>query len=351
MAFLTIPNVKIVGLSATVPALQMDNLEDPLVPDGEKVLKNTGIRFRHIASGNMCASDLCEDAAKRLLDKLSWESEEIDCLIFVRQTPDYLLPATATILQEKLGLSSQCFALDIAMGCSGYIYGLSTISALMQSGNFKKGLLLVGDTISRTCSPTDKSTYPLFGDAGTATALEFQEGASPILFSVGTDGSGKDAIIVNDGGFRHPMSDESRVRVQIEEGIERAPSDLVLEGMDVFSFGISKGPQSVNELVEHFAIEKEEVDLFIFHQANLFMNEKIRKKLKIAEEKVPYCLSKFANTSSATIPLTLISECAEALESTSQKIVACGFGVGLSWGSAYFETSNLVIPKIGYLAI
>ena len=350
MSFLTIPNVKIVGLSATVPALRKDNLEDPLVPDGEKVLKNTGIRYRHIATETICASDLCEDAAKRLLEEMAWDTADVDCLIFVRQTPDYLLPATATILQDKLGLSANCFALDIAMGCSGYIYGLSTIASLMQSGNFKKGLLLVGDTISRTCSPSDKSTYPLFGDAGTATAIEFDEKAAPILFSVGTDGSGKDAIIINDGGFRKPINKDSFAKVKIDEGIERAPADLVLEGMDVFSFGISKGPQSVNELVEHFDIDKEAVDLFIFHQANLFMNEKIRKKLKLPEQKVPYCLSKYANTSSATIPLTLISECAENLTSTTQKIIACGFGVGLSWGSAYIETSNLIIPKIGHLA-
>lgn len=349
MSHLKIPNVSIRGLAATVPALKKDNLTDPLVTDAEKVLKNTGIQIRHVASESTCASDLCEDAAKRLIDELNWSPEEIDCLIFVRQTPDYILPATATLLQERLKLSKGCYAIDIAMGCSGYVFGLSNIAALMQGGLFKKGLLLVGDTISRTCSPSDRSTYPLFGDAGSATALEFDTSASEMKFSFGTDGSGKDAIIIKDGGFRNPFNAESLIKKEIDEGISRADADLVLDGMDVFSFGISKGPSSVKDLVSFFEIDMEAVDNFIFHQANLFMNEKIRKKLKIDESKVPYSLGKFGNTSSATIPLTLVSERSEKLKKILQKNIACGFGVGLSWASVYFETENLVIPKIGYL--
>jgi 3-oxoacyl-[acyl-carrier-protein] synthase-3 len=349
MAHLNIPNVSIRGLAATVPALFKDNLTDPLVSDAEKILKNTGIHLRHVAPDHMCASDLCEDAAKRLLDTLEWSPEEIDCLIFVRQTPDYILPATVAVLQEKLGLSTSCYAIDISMGCSGYVMGLSNIAALMQSGFLKKGLLLVGDTISRTCSPNDKSTYPLFGDAGTATALEFNPEAAEMKFSFGSDGSGKDAIIIKDGGYRHPFNSDSLIEKEIEEGISRTDSHLMLDGMDVFSFGISKGPSSVKDLTEFFNIDMAEVDNFVFHQANLFMNEKIRKKLKIEPEKVPYSLSKFGNTSSATIPLTLVSERKEVLRSSHQKHIGCGFGVGLSWGSVYFETENLVVPEIAYL--
>ncbi|WP_341226335.1 ketoacyl-ACP synthase III [uncultured Arcticibacterium sp.] len=349
MSHLNIPNVRIRGLAATVPALRKDNLTDPLVSDAEKVLKNTGIQIRHVASENICASDLCHDAAERLLKELNWYPEEVDCLIFVRQTPDYLLPATATILQDRLGLSKGSYAIDIAMGCSGYVFGLSNIAALMQGGLFKKGLLLVGDTITRTCSPEDRSTYPLFGDAGTATALEFDTDAAEMKFSFGTDGSGKDAIIIKDGGFRSPFSAESFIKKEVGEGVTRTDADLVLEGMDVFSFGISKGPSSVKDLVSFFDIDMDTVDNFVFHQANLFMNEKIRKKLKIDESKVPYSLGKFGNTSSATIPLTLVSERQETLKSTTQKNIACGFGVGLSWASVYFETENLVVPEIGYL--
>lgn len=349
MSHLKIPHVSIKGFSATVPARVLDNLTDPLVHDGEKILKNTGIQIRHVASETICASDLCEDAARRLLVKLDWEPEEVDCLVFVRQTPDYILPTTAILLQQKLGLSEGCYAIDLAMGCSGFVYGLSNIAALMQSGLFKKGLLLVGDTISRTCSPNDKSTYPLFGDAGTATALLFDLEATEMKFSFGTDGSGKEAIIIKDGGYRHPFTSDSLVEKQIEEGISRSDSQLILDGMDVFSFGISKAPSSVKDLVEFFDIDMEKVDNFIFHQANLFMNEKIRKKLKIDESKVPYSLGKFGNTSSATIPLTLVSERKNELQGSHQKHIACGFGVGLSWGSVYFETDKLVVPEIGYL--
>jgi 3-oxoacyl-[acyl-carrier-protein] synthase-3 len=349
MAFLEIPNVSIKGMAATLPANQKDNLTDPLVKDAEKILKNTGIQYRHLAGNGMTASDLCEDAAKRLMADLNWDAEQIDCLIFVRQTPDYILPASATILQDKLGLSQNTYALDVAMGCSGYVFGLSNIAALMQSGHFKKGLLLVGDTISRTCSIHDKSTYPLFGDAGTATALEFSKGAAAMKFHFGTDGSGKDAIIIPDGGSRNPFSESSNIEEEIDEGISRSKAHLVLEGMDVFSFGISKAPQTIKALLEHFEIDQETVDNFAFHQANLFMNEKIRKKLKIDPEKVPYSLPKYGNTSCATIPLTLISERKEALEKGTQKNLGCGFGVGLSWGSVYFETENLTISEIGIL--
>ncbi len=349
MSHLNIPNVSVRGLAATVPAMVKDNLTDPLVNDAEKILKNTGIHLRHVAPEHICASDLCEDAAKRLLDALEWTPEEIDCLIFVRQTPDYILPATVTILQEKLGISTSCYAIDISMGCSGYVMGLSNIAALMQSGLFKKGLLLVGDTISRTCSANDKSTYPLFGDAGTATALEYNPEAAEMKFSFGTDGSGKEAIIIKEGGYRHPFNSDSLVEKEIETGISRSGAQLVLDGMDVFSFGINKGPSSVKDLTGFFDIDMAEVDNFVFHQANLFMNEKIRKKLKIEPEKVPYSLGKFGNTSSATIPLTLISERKEALTSSHQRHIGCGFGVGLSWGSFYFETENLVIPEIAYL--
>ncbi len=336
-------------MGATVPARRLDNLEDPLVSDGEKILKNVGIRFRHTAPDHICASDLCEDAGRRLISDLGWSNEEVNCLIFVRQTPDYLLPATATGLQSRLGLSSECFALDVAMGCSGFVYGLSTIAALMQTGQFTKGLLLLGDTISRTCSPYDKSTYPLFGDAGVAVALEYDEAAAPMKFSFNTDGTGKEAIIINAGGFREPVTAGSLKEEQVEEGISRSRTHLVLEGMDVFTFGISKAPQSVTGLLEHFAIDSETIDYFLFHQANLFMNEKIRKKLKIAEEKVPYSLEEFGNTSSATIPLTMITRCGEELRSKSLKHVGCGFGVGLSWGSVFFETSPMVISEMGYL--
>ena len=211
----------------------------------------------------------------------------------------------------------------------------------------KKGLLLAGDTILKFCSETDKSTYPLFGDAGTATALEFSDKKEHrIDFTFNSDGEGSDVIIIKDGGFRNPVSEKSFIKENISEGIERSKLDLILEGMDVFSFGISKAPQSVNNLLNHFSIDAEKVDHFIFHQANKFMNEKIRKKLKLPEEKVPYSLRDFGNTSCATIPLTMVTELHDSLIKQKLSHVACGFGVGLSWGSCYFHTDQIVCPDL-----
>jgi 3-oxoacyl-[acyl-carrier-protein] synthase-3 len=249
-------------------------------------------------------------------------------------------------LQNKLGLSENTFVLDISLGCSGWVYGLLTISNLISSGGFKKGLLLVGDTISKICSPDDKSTYPLFGDAGTATALEFEPGCESLKFHWGVDGSSANAIIVPDGGFRNPFSEKSLIKQTIDEGISRAPKDLILEGMDVFSFGITKAPQSVNKLIENYQLNREQIDYYLFHQANFFMNEKIRKKLKIPAEKVPYSLKNYGNTSSATIPLTMVTELGNELRSDQKQIIACGFGVGLSWGSVCFQTNKITCSPL-----
>lgn len=236
--------------------------------------------------------------------------------------------------------------LDISLGCSGWVYALSVIASLMQNGTIKKGLLLAGDTITKICSPEDKSTYPLFGDAGTATALEYNPESSGMKFLFNTDGTGYDTIIIQDGAYRNPFSAESLQIKQFEEGKCRRGIDLQLDGMNVFSFGITKAPKSVKQLCEHFDIDKEQVDLFTFHQANLMMNEMIRKKLKLPDEKVPYCMDDFGNTSCASIPLALVSRERKILETEKLRHIACGFGVGLSWGSVYFETDHITVPEL-----
>ena len=311
----------------------------------EHFLSTTGIERHRKSSPSVCSSDLCLEAVKALMTELRWDKEEVDILLFVSQTPDYIAPATSCILQHKLGLKDTCYTLDISLGCSGWVYALSVISSLMQNGNLRKGLLLAGDTILKVASPKDKSTYPLFGDAGTATALVYNE-SEGLKFTFNTDGSGADAIIIRDGGYRNPVSMDSFAEVERDADIINNHLQVELKGMDVFSFGISKAPASVNGLLSHFQIDKEAVDCFTFHQANLFMNEKIRKKLKLPAEKVPYSLKDFANTSCASIPLTLCSQRADMLRTGKVRHIACGFGVGLSWGSVYFETDKMAIPNI-----
>lgn len=211
----------------------------------------------------------------------------------------------------------------------------------------KKGLLLAGDTILKLSSERDKSTYPIFGDAGTATALEFTENKDDVLkFCFNTDGAGYKTIMIKDGGFRNPVNEESFICHTISEGIDRRNLDLILEGMDVFAFGIAQAPKSVKTLTEHFEIDIERIDNFYFHQANLFMNEKIRKKLKLPEDKVPYSLKDFGNTSCATIPLTMVTKSMDKLKNGKYTNIACGFGVGLSWASVYFPTDHIVVSEL-----
>lgn len=335
MAFLEVKNVEIVGVSACVPKQKEANSQIyPKWGDYDSFIASTGINSHRVAPSNITTCDLCYESAKKLMTELQWNKDEIEALIFVSQTPDYVLPPTSCILQEKLELSQNCYTLDVSLGCSGWVYGLSVITSLMQNGTIKKGLLLVGDTISKICSKEDKSTYPLFGDAGSATALVYNQNASPFYFNLHTDDTGYNNIIVKDGGYRNPVSESSLRSKLVSEGIERNSLNLELDGMNVFSFGITKVPKCINELVEHFNLDKEKTDLFVFHQANKFMNEKICKKLKLDKKKTPLSLDDFANTSCASIPLTLVTRCQENLKNTSQSLIACGFGVGLSWGSA-----------------
>lgn len=347
MAFFKINNVRVCGMSACVPKQVEENADIySKWGDFSNFLGTTGIERRHIVPQEVCSSDLCIAAAEKLINELRWEKESIDAIVFVTQTADYILPATSPIIQDRLGLGEECYTLDISLGCSGWVYAMSALAALLQNGCMKRGLVLAGETPSKGCSAEDKSTWPLFGDAGTATAIEYDEEATPMLFHMCTDGSGKDTIIINDGGFRNATTTASLALVEHEEGVVRNKLQLELDGMNVFSFGITKAPKSVKKLLENYEIDKDSVDKFVFHQANLFMNEKIRKKLKLEEDKVPYSLKDFGNTSSASIPLTLVTQNSEELTSKKLNIIGCGFGVGLSWGSVYFETENIVCPEL-----
>lgn len=350
MGFQHFKNIKVQGFAACVPKHIESNENLELLGDSEQIKKfieTTGIRQRHTVTGQTIrTSDMCFTAAEKLIEELNWNKEDVDCLLFVSQTGDYIFPATSCILQDKLGLSQDCFTLDISLGCSGWIHGMATISALLQNGGFKKGILLAGDTSTMTKSPFDKGSYPLFGDAGTATAIEFVEGHEGIKVHNSTDGKGHKAIIVPDGGFRNFYSSESEVYKDFEDGSKRNNLHTIMDGAAVFTFGITKGPRSVLALAEKYTLDLPEVDYYVFHQANKFMIEKIRKKLKIPAEKVPYSLDEYGNTSCSSIPLTMVTRLSTQLKEEKLKLMTCAFGVGLSWGSIYFETDKIVCPEI-----
>jgi 3-oxoacyl-[acyl-carrier-protein] synthase-3 len=349
MAFQTFKNIRISGIAACIPKKIEENSTLSLFQSSaeyERFVATTGIERRHVVENGVCSSDLCYEAAEKLIEKLKWVKDEIDCLVFVSQTPDYILPATACVLQQRLNLPNECMSFDISMGCSGWVYGITVLSSLLSNGICKKGLLLVGDTVTVTKSPKDKTTYPLFGDAGTATALEFQKGANGIVSYLCTDGGGADTIMIRDGGFRHPFTAESLRYKEYENGSIRNNLQSYLDGTSVFTFGISKAPKSVKKVLDFVGKSLEDIDYFIFHQANMLMNEKIRTKLKIPAEKVPYILRDFGNTSSTSIPLTLVAKLKEQLINNNLQIMTCGFGVGLSWGSVLFQADHVVCCDI-----
>lgn len=337
MAIFSISDVAIKGISCCVPKNIEFNRELNFMSteEIEKFIEVTGVEERRIADKDICTSDLCYKAAEKLISDLGWQREEIEIIVFVSQTADYILPVSATILQHRLGLSKSCIAFDVPLGCSGYIYGTSIIASMMKASGLKRGILLAGDTISKVISKSDKSTLPLFGDAGSATAFEYDSTANELYFDLGSDGSGKNAIIINDGGARNRTKVTSFEYIEIDSGINRNACQLVLEGMDVFGFGISQVPKTVNDLLNGFDLNKEKIDFFIFHQANLKMNLAIVKKLKLPIDKVPFSLKHFGNTSSATIPLTIVSELNGKIQEKKCDLLMCGFGVGLSWGTMF----------------
>lgn len=347
MAFLNFPNVKIAGIAAGVPKKISSNLDDvkSSVYDAEAYIETTGVRERR-TSKTLTTSDLGYEAAEVLIRDLGWCKEEIEALIFVSQTPDYILPATSCILQDRLGLSKDCYCTDISLGCSGWTYGLSSISALVSNGSIKKAILIAGDAKGRYKLENDPAAKdPLFGSASTATAIEYVEGCKGIIFQTGTDGSGYSAIITPDGGSRNPVNFDSFILEDID-GSEKCRMSTRMNGMDVFAFGISVPPKSIKKLSEKFNFDYNEADFILFHQANMKMNKTIIKKLKLDTDKVPSCMYNFGNTSSASIPLTIVTQLKGKADTGIKKFICCGFGVGLSWATAAFETNDLLISDL-----
>ena len=288
MAFLSIPNVAIKGMSACVPSCIEENKDVPLYTpeEAEKVIETTGVERKHIVTDSQTASDLCFRACEELLEKLSWDRDSIDLICNVTY--------------------------------HRYLYG------------------------------QDREGRPLFGDCGTATALEYDESASPMYFQTGTNSKDGEALIRKKGGFRQPYTlEEYQQEIGMRSGeLSTDGIEDLMDGMSVFSFGISTPPKSIKQLCEHFGLSLDKVDKLVLHQANKFMVQKIAKKLKVELDRVPFSLRDYGNTTSASIPLTIVSQCANDYSTSSMKTLACGFGTGLSWASVYFETSGVVCPEV-----
>lgn len=345
MAFLDIKNVKISGIAAAVPTKIKEIREQPCFVGGpseaEKVIAITHVERSRIVDKGQCCSDLCYEAANNLIEELGWDRTEIEALIFVSLSRDYCTPATAGLLQDRLGLSHECYAIDVPLACSGYIYGLSVVSSLISTGGIKKALLLVGETTSQLQSPYDKQLWPLHGDAGTATALEYDETANHIYMHLCTDGSRGDSIINRDGGSRYPFTSESLEIHEIEPGVRRNNLQSAMDGINVFSFSVKEPPASIKSLCQKFGKEMDKIDYLFLHQANKYMDDKIGKKLNVSKEKIPYSLMQYGNTSSASIPMTIVVGVGPKLQQQKVDAILCGFGSGLSWGSAYVTLDHV----------
>lgn len=305
----------------------------------EKIEEKTGIASRHIAGKDECSSDLAVAAAERLFAGGACRPEEIDFVLLCTQSPDYFLPTSACLVQQRLGIPSSAGALDFNLGCSGYIYGLSLARGLIETEQAQNVLLLTAETYSKYIHPEDKSVRTLFGDAAAATLVRRAAQPAPAIgpFVFGTDGSGAQNLIVPAGAMRR-RAVAVGVGAQTDEfGNVRTEEHLYMNGPEIFTFTMRAVPQAVDALLAKAGVTMETVDLFVFHQANQYMLDHLRKKIKIPQEKFVYALRETGNTVSSTIPIALTSAQQSGQLQPGQQVMLVGFGVGYSWGAALLQ--------------
>ena len=343
----TFKDIEIKAIYSTTPKGKLDFTELNTLfgkDEIEKVTKVTGIRSVRIADSQTTASDLCTFSALKLLKELDICSSQIDGLIFVSQTRDYQLPQTSNVIQHKLNLPKSIVCFDLPLGCSGYVNGLLQASLLIKGG-CENVLVLAGDTTSKLINSRDRANRLVFGDAGSATLV--CKGKSEIGFSIYNDGSGYKDLIIPAGGYRLPSSDDTKTNHKDEDGNFRSEENLYMNGMNVFNFAISQVPKLIKEIVKQSTYGNlEQVDCFYLHQANKFMVDYLRKKLKLSQEKVPLEVDGYGNTGPSSIPLllTLLNE-KEYNLANKEKSILSGFGVGLSWATCYVNLKNTKIIK------
>ena len=343
MATIRVANVRIAGIVSAIPekVLDVSELEQKFgAEDTRKIIENIGVKERHVVEGNMCASDLCLSAAEALLQRLDWPRESIDAVVFVSQTPDYVLPATACSLHGRLRLTKNCAAFDINLGCSGYVYGLWLTSQFVSTGQMRRVLLLAGDTPSKLVCSEDRSAYPLFGDAGSATAVEFRPGSEEMVFVVGTDGAGAEHLMVPAGAFRHPKKEGTAKRYKQADGNIRSDEHVRMDGAEIFTFTLREVPPLVKATLQAKGWSIDDVDAFVFHQANAYILNYLARRIKIPADKFILAMESYGNTSCASIPLALTASPQARDGEGPRKLLLAGFGVGLSWAAAALVLEN-----------
>lgn len=338
MAILQFNNVGISAMAACVPSRVIDNYRYGLDiwPEDEvkKVVDKVGVTERRFADDKTCSSDLCFAAAEKLFADNDINKSEIGLLVFLSQTPDYRMPATSILLQDRLGLPMSAMAFDISLGCSGFISALSIVYSLMQNHGFRKALLLDGETRSKVYSRKDRGEAFIFGDAGVACLIERDDKYGESHFSINSDGSRGKLIMIPAGGYRNMSSAETvRERVIDKYGNIRTDEQGYMNGADVFNFVINEVPKDIKRLLSATGEHIQSMDYYVFHQANAFINKYIAKKMKLDPEKIPWTIRKYGNTSSVSVPLTIVSELKGKLNGP-KKLLLSAFGVGMAWATA-----------------
>ena len=329
-------NAAVTAIAGHLPDRVLDNEELAAGFEGwsaDKIFEKTGVRERRIAAEGETAGDLGEAAARRLFETRGVDPASIDMLIFCSQTADYLLPATACLLHQRLGLRPDCGAFDYSLGCSGFVYGLALAQGLIAAGSARRVLLVTADTYSKLLHPKDRSVRTLFGDGAAATLIEAVEGEAAIgPFVFGADGRGADKLIVPTGGARRARSAETAVETQDASGNVRSLDHLYMDGAAVMAFTLGAAPAAVNQLLERSGTALQDYDLIVLHQANAFMLERLRRKLGVDPEKFVVAMERCGNTVSSTIPLAL-EPLIETGRAGRRSALLVGFGVGYSWAA------------------
>jgi len=302
----------------------------------DKIASKTGIDERHVAAPSETSADLAEQAARKLFASGACAPDSIDYVLLCTQSPDYFLPTTACMLQHRLGIPTTAGAFDFNLGCSGWVYGIGVAEGLIASGQARRVLLLTAETYTKFIHPQDKSVRTIFGDAAAATLLDAVSEPEPAIgpFVYGTDGSGACNLIVPTGGMREPRTAESALIESDDQGNSRSRDNLYMNGAEIFNFTLKAVPQSVQALLERAALGVDQVDWFVFHQANQYMLDHLRKKVKIPAEKFPIVMRHCGNTVSSTIPIVLHHLQHEGKLQSGHSVMAVGFGVGYSWAAA-----------------
>lgn len=354
MAFLRFQGIGITAMAGAVPKKVIKNLEyTEFFPEDQvrEVVDKVGVYERRFADEQTCSSDLCFAAAQKLIIDNNINRDEIDLLVFVSQTPDYRMPATSIILQHRLGLNQSCIAFDVNLGCSAFIYGMSVVYSMIQTGTIRKALLLDGETRSKVYGSRDRRSAFIFGDGGVAALVERDERFGETTLSLNSDGSRADLIMIKAGGYRHMSTPETlKERVVDKYGNMRSDEQGYMKGGDVFNFVIREIPRDIKNTIAESGKIVDDIDFFCFHQANNFINSYIAKKMKLDLGKIPHTIEKFGNTSSVSVPITIVSELKNKLGG-KKTIMMSAFGVGMTWATgivSFVDTKISDIVEVEY---